>query len=103
VRPGQPATVTVDTYPDTEWHGTVESISPAAAQEFQLLPAQNTSGNWVKVVQRIPMRVRVDTRDQNMPPLRAGMSVEVDVDTGHPRGLPHFLAALFGRKGGGTS
>jgi membrane fusion protein (multidrug efflux system) len=98
VRPGQPATVTVDTYPDTEWHGTVESISPAAAQEFQLLPAQNTSGNWVKVVQRIPMRVRVDTRDQNMPPLRAGMSVEVDVDTGHPRGLPHFLAALFGRK-----
>jgi membrane fusion protein (multidrug efflux system) len=103
VRPGQPATVTVDTYPDTEWHGTVESISPAAAQEFQLLPAQNTSGNWVKVVQRIPMRVRVDTRDQNMPPLRAGMSVEVDVDTGHARGLPHFLAALFGRKGGGTS
>ena len=63
VRPGQPVTVTVDTYPDTQWHGTVESISPAAAQEFSLLPAQNTSGNWVKVVQRIPMRVRVDTSD----------------------------------------
>ena len=91
VRPGQPATVTVDTYPDVEWHGTVESISPAAAQEFSLLPAQNTSGNWVKVVQRIPMRVRVDTSDKRQPPLRAGMSVEVDVDTGHARGLPHFL------------
>jgi len=106
VQPGQPVTVTVDTYPDAEWHGTVESISPAAAQQFSLLPAQNTSGNWVKVVQRIPMRVRVDTsgknlngknlNGENLPPLRAGMSVEVDVDTGHPRGLPHFLTALFG-------
>jgi membrane fusion protein (multidrug efflux system) len=95
VRPGQPVTVTVDTYPGTEWRGTVESISPAAAQEFSLLPAQNTSGNWVKVVQRIPMRVRVDTGEQGLPPLRAGMSVEVGVDTGHARGLPHFLAALF--------
>jgi membrane fusion protein, multidrug efflux system len=97
VRPGQPVTVTVDTYPDLEWHGTVESISPAAAQEFSLLPAQNTSGNWVKVVQRIPMRVRLDTSDKSRPPLRAGMSVEVDVDTGHQRGLPQFLTAWFGR------
>ena len=97
VRTGQQVAVSVDTYPDLEWHGTVESISPAAAQEFQLLPAQNTSGNWVKVVQRIPMRVRVDTSDQSRPPLRAGMSVEVDVDTGHARGLPHFLSGLFGR------
>ena len=96
VRAGQPAAVSVDTYPDTQWAGTVESISPAAAQEFSLLPAQNTSGNWVKVVQRIPMRVRVDTSDTSLPPLRAGMSVEVDVDTGHARGLPHFLTALFG-------
>ncbi len=90
VRPGQPVTVTVDTYPDAVWHGTVQSISPAAAQEFSLLPAQNTSGNWVKVVQRVPMRVRVDTGDQKLPPLRAGMSVEVNVDTGHARGLPHL-------------
>jgi membrane fusion protein, multidrug efflux system len=88
--------VAVDTYPDTQWRGTVESISPAAAQEFSLLPAQNTSGNWVKVVQRIPMRVRVDTTDKNLPPLRAGMSVEVDVDTGHTRGLPPILTGLFG-------
>ncbi len=97
VRAGQPVTVTVDTYPDLEWHGTVESISPAAAQEFSLLPAQNTSGNWVKVVQRIPMRIRLDTGDKNQPALRAGMSVVVDVDTGHQRGLPQFLTALFGR------
>jgi membrane fusion protein (multidrug efflux system) len=96
VRPGQPVMVTVDTYPDVEWHGAVESISPAAAQEFSLLPAQNTSGNWVKVVQRIPMRVRLDTSNKNLPPLRAGMSVEVNVDTGHQRGLPQFLTALLG-------
>ena len=100
VREGQPVTVTVDTYPDVKWHGAVESISPAAAQEFQLLPAQNTSGNWVKVVQRIPMRVRLDTSDQKQPPLRAGMSVEVNVDTGHARGLPQFLTALSGRSRG---
>jgi membrane fusion protein (multidrug efflux system) len=97
VRPGQPVTVTVDTYPDLEWHGAVESISPAAAQEFSLLPAQNTSGNWVKVVQRIPLRVRLDTSNKDLPPLRAGMSVEVNVDTGHQRGLPQFLTSLFGR------
>jgi membrane fusion protein, multidrug efflux system len=95
VRPGQPVTVTVDMYPDHEWHGVVESVSPAAAQEFSLLPAQNTSGNWVKVVQRVPMRVRLDTGDKKLPPLRAGMSVEVDVDTGHARGLPHFITSLF--------
>jgi membrane fusion protein, multidrug efflux system len=97
VRPGQPVTVTVDIYPDLEWHGVVESVSPAAAQEFALLPAQNTSGNWVKVVQRVPMRVRLDTNDKSLPPLRAGLSVVVDVDTGHARGLPHFLTALFSR------
>ena len=102
VRPGQKATVSVDTYPDVEWHGVVESVSPAAAQEFSLLPAQNTSGNWVKVVQRVPMRVRLDAGDQNLPPLRAGMSVEVDVDTGHARGLPSFLRSLFGHSHRGS-
>jgi membrane fusion protein, multidrug efflux system len=91
VRIGQPVEVTVDTYPHTKWQGTVESISPASAQQFSLLPAQNTSGNWVKVVQRIPLRVRIDTPAGNEPPLRAGMSVEIEVHTGHRRGLPHFL------------
>jgi membrane fusion protein (multidrug efflux system) len=95
VQPGQSVTISVDSYPDASWHGTVDSIGPAAAEEFSLLPAQNTSGNWVKVVQRVPMRVRVDTSGPDIR-LRAGMSVEVGVDTGHARGLPHFLKALFG-------
>ena len=86
VRPGQTVTVTVDTYPGATWHGTVASISPAAAQQFSLLPAQNTSGNWVKVVQRIPVRIAVDTSDRHLPPLRAGMSAEVSISTGHARG-----------------
>ena len=86
VHPGESVTVEVDTYPGEKWHGTVESISPAAAQQFALLPAQNTSGNWVKVVQRIPVRIAVDTSERNLPPLRAGMSVEVSVHTGHVRG-----------------
>jgi membrane fusion protein, multidrug efflux system len=72
VRPGQPVTLAVDTYPDEQWRGTVESISPAASQEFSLLPGQNTSGNWVKVVRRIPMRVRVDTSDSDLPAPRLG-------------------------------
>ncbi len=97
VRPGQKVTVTADMYSDLAWHGTVESISPAAAQEFALLPAQNTSGNWVKVVQRIPMRVHVDTSDKSLPPLRAGMSVVVEIETGHVRGWPVALTGLFGR------
>ena len=86
VRPGQPVTVTVDTYPGRTWRGSVASISPAAAQQFSLLPAQNTSGNWVKVVQRIPLRIAVDSGDRDLPPLRAGMSVEVSIHTGHARG-----------------
>jgi membrane fusion protein, multidrug efflux system len=101
VRPGQPATITVDTYPARTWHGTVASIGPAAESEFSLLPAENTSGNWVKVVQRIPLRVQIDTAQKGMPSLRAGMSVEVTVDTGHKRGLPHFLTALLGDQGRG--
>ena len=99
VRSGQPATIRVDTYPGASWTGIVESISPAAAQEFSLLPAQNTSGNWVKVVQRIPIRIRVDTTRRDMPPLRAGMSVEVSIDTGHRRGI----AGWFTRPAGGRS
>lgn len=92
VRPGEPATVSVDTYPNVKWHGTVEGVSPATAQEFSLLPAQNSSGNWVKVVQRVKLRIRLDGSEKPMPPLSAGMSAEVDIDTGHARGLPHFLS-----------
>ncbi|MEP9379190.1 HlyD family secretion protein [Aquabacter sp. CN5-332] len=99
VRPGQKVAVFIDTYPDDEWNGTVESISPASDASFSLLPAQNTSGNWVKVVQRIPMRVTIDPAP-GKPPLRAGMSAELAIDTGHPRGLPTFLAHMFGIGGG---
>lgn len=96
VRPGQKATVYVDTYPGAEWTGMVDSISPASAASFSLLPAQNTSGNWVKVVQRIAMRVKIDT-PAGKPQLRAGMSVVLDVDTGRARGLPSFITDLFGK------
>ncbi|HWN78588.1 MAG TPA: HlyD family secretion protein, partial [Bradyrhizobium sp.] len=95
VKPGQKVTVEVDTFPGQRWAGTVESISPASASSFSLLPAENTSGNWVKVVQRIPMRVRVHNAP-GKPALRVGMSVEVSVDTGHERGLPSFITDLFG-------
>jgi membrane fusion protein (multidrug efflux system) len=95
VRPGQKVTVDVDTYPDERWAGTVDSISPASASSFSLLPAENTSGNWVKVVQRIPMRILVNNAP-GKPPLRVGMSVEVNVDTGHARGFPGFITGLFG-------
>ncbi len=96
VAPGQRATVTVDTYPGVAWTGTVESISPASGSSFSLLPAQNTTGNWVKVVQRIPMRVRLDLSGSK-PPLRVGMSAVVEVDTGHARGLPLALQSLLDR------
>ncbi len=86
VKPGDPVTISVDTYPGRVWKGVVESIAPNSGSEFSILPAQNTSGNWVKVVQRIPVRLRVD-RKPGDPVLRAGMSVEADIDTGHVRHL----------------
>ncbi|MFC7399119.1 efflux RND transporter periplasmic adaptor subunit [Chelatococcus sp. GCM10030263] len=101
VKPGQHATVSVDTYPGEAWTGTIESISPASASSFSLLPAENTSGNWVKVVQRIAMRVKIET-PPDKPQLRAGMSVVLGVDTGHARGLPTFVTDLFGRTEAGN-
>lgn len=86
VRPGQAATVTVDAYPGETWHGTVQSVAVATDQEFSVLPAQNSSGNWVKVVQRVPVRVDIKP-DPNQPPLSAGMSAEVTIDTHHGRAL----------------
>jgi membrane fusion protein, multidrug efflux system len=83
---GDRVDVSFDLYPDRTWTGTVESVAPATDQNFSLLPAQNSSGNWVKVVQRIPVRVRVDMRPGD-PPLRAGMSADIDIDTGHVRTL----------------
>jgi membrane fusion protein (multidrug efflux system) len=98
VKPGQKATIEVDTYPGMQWTGTVESISPASASSFSLLPAENSSGNWVKVVQRIPLRVRVDAQPDK-PQLRVGMSVELNIETNHPRGFPESIARLFRHAG----
>lgn len=90
VKPGDPARVTVDSYPGQVWTGTVESVAPASGSAFSVLPAQNTSGNWVKVVQRVPLRVRLD-RKADGPELRAGTSVVIDIDTGHTRSLGDLL------------
>lgn len=90
VKAGDPVNVTVDAYPGTVWRGVVDSISPASGSEFSILPAQNASGNWVKVVQRIPVRIKVDRKPDD-PRLRAGMSVVVDIDTGHARKLAEMF------------
>ena len=90
MKSGDKATVTIDTYPGVTWTGEVESISPASGATFSVLPAQNASGNWVKVVQRIPVRIRVD-QPEDAPRLRAGMSTEVSIDTGHVRHLSDLL------------
>lgn len=86
VRPGEPAAVHVDTYPDVEWKGVVESLSPATGAEFAVIPAQNATGNWVKITQRVPIRIRLDLQP-GMPQLRAGLSSVVKIDTGHRRRL----------------
>jgi len=99
VRPGQKVDISVDAYPGVTWKGTVASISPASGSSFSLLPAQNTTGNWVKVVQRIPMIINIDSTE-GKPPLRVGMSVVAGVDTGHARGLPDFITNLLGHSRG---
>jgi membrane fusion protein (multidrug efflux system) len=83
---GQPATVTIDAYPGREWQATVKSLAPGTGTEFSVLPAQNATGNWVKVVQRVPIRLTVDM-PAGSPPLRTGMSANVEIDTGHRRHL----------------
>jgi membrane fusion protein, multidrug efflux system len=93
MRVGQPASVVADAYPDEEWPATVEAIAPATGAEFAVLPPQNASGNWVKVVQRIPVRIKVEPAP-GQTPLRAGMTVTVKVDTGKPRGLPRTVQKM---------
>lgn len=80
VRPGQSATIDIDTYSGRNWNGHVGSIAQATGSEFSVLPAQNATGNWVKVVQRVPVRIEID-RKSGDPEIRAGMSVEVEIDT----------------------
>ena len=80
IKTGQPVTVVLDSYPGNKLRGTVQSLGAATGAEFSLIPPQNATGNWVKVVQRVP--VRIDFSGNPDQPLRSGMSAEVTVDTG---------------------
>lgn len=91
VHPGQPVAIHIDTYPDAIWHGVVESLSPATGSEFSVIPAQNATGNWVKITQRVPVRIKLETSPQQQPQLRSGLSAIVEIDTGHRRRLLGFL------------
>jgi len=95
VRVGQKATVVLDTYPDTTWEAVVESLSPATGAEFAILPPQNASGNWVKVVQRLPVKLRL-LPQTGEPPIRAGMTATVKIDTGRQRSVASVARALSG-------
>ena len=91
---GQKTTVEVDAYPDVIWEAKVASISPATGAEFSVLPPQNASGNWVKVVQRLPVRIEI-LSTENKPPLRAGMTSTVSIDTNHQRDLWKNIISFF--------
>jgi membrane fusion protein (multidrug efflux system) len=84
VHPGAPVDIAIDTYPGCKWSGHVDSISAGSDSAFSALPAENGSGNWVKVVQRIPVRIAIDHSRCDRP-LRAGMSAVISIDTGHRR------------------
>jgi membrane fusion protein (multidrug efflux system) len=94
VAAGQLVDITLDTYPDRVWRGRVESISQATGAEFAVIPAQNATGNWVKVAQRIPVRIAIEQHADD-PELRAGMSAIVAIDTGHERPAPAWVRALL--------
>lgn len=84
VQVGQPVEIKVDTYPKQTWSGEVESLSPATGAEFSVIPAQNATGNWVKIAQRLPVRIKVN-QEQGQPPLQAGLSTMISIDTKHER------------------
>ena len=89
---GQPVTIDVDAFPDHQFKGTVGSLSPGTGATFAILPPQNATGNFVKIVQRIPVRIYFDRNDARVGKLKSGMSVYVSIDTNHRRSL----AGLFG-------
>jgi membrane fusion protein (multidrug efflux system) len=91
LRVGQKATLDIDSFPDHTFKGHVVAVSPGTGAQFSILPPQNATGNWVKVVQRVPVRIAFDN-DEDTRLLRSGMSVVVDIDTGHSR-LPFMSAS----------
>src|ERR1700736_2394436 len=98
VREGNPARVTIDAYPDASVAARVTTLAPASGSVFALLPPQNATGNWVKVVQRIPVRLSADQALDHLA-LRAGMSVKISIDTGHQRSLRELwrdITSIFG-------
>lgn len=90
IQAGQKVDIEVDAYPDIRWEGRVSSIAGAAGSEFSVLPAQNATGNWVKVVQRIPVRIELESTEDG-PVLLSGMSVAVSIDIGHQSRGPVFM------------
>jgi len=94
MRPGQEATVDVDAYPDRTFKAHVVSMSPGTGSNFSVLPPENATGNWVKVVQRLPVRLELDEVDPNRP-LFSGISVTARVDTGYRRTWRHPLQAVL--------
>ena len=90
MRAGQEATIDVDAYPDRTFRAHIVSMSPGTGSDFAVLPPENATGNWVKVVQRLPVRLELDEVDPNRP-LFSGMSVTARVDTGHRRTWRHPL------------
>ena len=92
VRRGQDVTITIDAFPDKQWTGTVGAISPGTGAQFAILPPQNAAGNWIKIVQRVPMRVEF-APGQDLRLLRAGMSAFVEIDTGRRGRLARFLGS----------
>jgi membrane fusion protein (multidrug efflux system) len=89
---GQPVTIDVDAFPNHVFKGTIGSLSPGTGAQFAILPPQNATGNFVKVVQRVPVRIYFDSNDKYVQKLKAGMSAYTTIDTGHRRSL----AALLG-------
>jgi membrane fusion protein (multidrug efflux system) len=92
---GQAATVEFAAYPGTTFAARIDSIGAGTGSEFSLLPAQNATGNWVKVVQRVPVRLKLETTAPKLA-LRAGLSADVSVDTRHTRSLPSPIRSAFG-------
>jgi membrane fusion protein (multidrug efflux system) len=90
VRAGQLVIITVDAFPDRRWEGTVGAISPGTGAQFAILPPQNAAGNWIKIVQRVPMRIEF-APGQDLRRLRAGMSATVEIDTGRRGRLASML------------
>jgi membrane fusion protein (multidrug efflux system) len=89
---GQQVDIDVDAFPDHIFKGTIGSLSPGTGAQFAILPPQNATGNFVKVVQRLPVRIYFDSNDKHVQKLKAGMSAYTTIDTGHQRSL----AALLG-------